>query len=185
MRPSAIIYNAQTSSLRPKNAVRSAAIWVLLGTVTLISHGCGKVPAIAPEDTSPIDLASVSAWDPAYLGTLPGEIIGKGGQAEGCMGFVDNSTDFPESDQTRLEGWAWNTAKSARYEAFILTGPDGRIAGAGVTTVNRPDVRAALPQRVSDNLTGYVAFAQGEGASVQIHGWDTTDDTLCQIQKTE
>lgn len=185
MRPSAINYTVRTSPLRPKNGFGSAAICLLLGSVTMMLHSCGKVPAITAEDTSPIDLVSVSVWDPAYLGTLPGEIVGLGGQAEGCMGFVDNTTDFPESGQTRLEGWAWNAAKSARYQAFIVTGSDGRIAGAGVTTVNRPDVRAALPQRVSDDLTGYVAFAQGEGASVQIYGWDTTDDTLCQIQKTE
>lgn len=185
MRRLAIIDTAQTSSVRPRHGFGAARIAVLLGCVTLVLPGCGKVPAITPEDTSPIDLASVPVWDAAYLGTLPGELVGKGGQVEGCTGFIDSRTEFPESGETRLEGWAWNTAKSAGYEAVILTGPEGQISGAGVTSVNRPDVKAALPQIVSDDLTGFVAFAQSLEPNLQIHGWDRADDTLCLISKTE
>ncbi len=149
-----------------------------------LTAACGKVPPITPGDLVPVDLQSVSTWNPSLSGTALGEAIGTGGTFRECIGYIDTVADLGAPPQTRLDGWAWNTAASKAFESFVVTDSNGRITGAGVTGVERGDVVSAFPDIVRDDLVGFVAFSAPDTESLTVYGVNVADDSVCAIGST-
>lgn len=178
--------------IQGQRAKYQAAIRFPLGTVVIckclvvsplaaLLVGCGKPPPITPADLVPVDLQSVSSWKPEFAGPPLGETVGAGGTIDGCIGYIDAVADLGDPAQTRLEGWAWDVAASEPFQSFVVTDGSGRIVGAGVTAVDRPDVMAAFADRVDVSLVGFVAFAAPDADGLSVYGVNLTNDTVCAV----
>lgn len=145
---------------------------------------CGKAPPVAAADLVPADLQSVPTWNPALAGTRLGDAIGTGGTFAECIGFLDAVADLGTPPQTRLDGWAWNITASQAFETFVVTDRNGLIAGAGVTAIERADVKAALPDTVTDEFVGFVAFSSPDAERLTVYGVNVANDSVCAIGST-
>lgn len=172
---------SSSGSFRRRVAVLPSLAFILIAGLVA---ACGKVPPVTPADLLPADLQSVSTWNPELDGTSLGDAIGTGGIFVECIGYLDAVEDLGTPTQTRLEGWAWNTAASEAFESFVVTDRNGLIAGAGMTVVERADVKAALPDVVSDELVGFVAFSAPDAEKLTIYGVNAANDTVCAVGAT-
>lgn len=157
---------------------RGAVAAVLLGALLA---ACGKVPPVTPADTLPVDLQSVTSWKPEWAGRPISEAIGAERPVSVCMGFIDVVAAIGDTGQTRIDGWTWNTAAGAPFEILLVTDPDGKITGAGVTAVQRADVKAAFPAIVRHDRVGSIAFSASAGTKFTVHGMDQAGGTICAI----
>lgn len=169
-----------------RGVLRLVAIPALaaLTLAAMLPSACGKVPPVTPADLVPVDLQSVSTWNTELAGTALGEIVGTGGTFSECMGYIDAFEHLGAPPQTRLDGWAWNTAASEAFESFVVTDRNGLIAGAGTTSVERADVKAAFPGTVRHDFVGFVAFAAPDAQSLTVYGVNMTNDSVCAIGST-
>lgn len=162
-------------------AKRAWAALILIGAMTA---GCGKIPPVTEADVVPVDLQSVPSWKPEWAGRPIGEAMSAARLVSDCVGFIDAATDIGAAAQTRLEGWAWNTADAARFDLLMVTDLEGKVTGAGVTVVDRGDVRAALPRVVNQERVGFIAFSATTAGGLTVYGVDQAQGTLCAIGST-
>lgn len=154
---------------------------ILLIAATCVA--CGRVPPITDADLLPTDLQSVPTWAPEMAGRPIGAALGARPVSD-CFGFIDIASAVSGSEQTRLEGWAWNTADETPFEVLIVTDRDGLITGAGVTVVDRADVGSAFPKIVSQERVGFVAFSTTHAGGLTVHGVDEANSSTCAIGST-
>ena len=125
---------------------RRSPIWPLLALVFLV--GCEKEEArekqreVTPVVTTP--LPAYPAWAQSLIGS---HIKVDPSTASACRGAFDvvKVRHLGPILGDEVEGWSWLMAEKTPAERIVFVDRNGLVTGAGETTVNRPDVSAAIP----------------------------------------
>ena len=100
---------------------------------------------------------------------------------ETCVGFVDGLTEyFAEDAGARYEGWAWSTSQAKPYPHLLATDVNGVVQGAGETSIERPDVPAAVPS-ITTSRVGFVGAASIAKGVVKFYGINEETGSSCLI----
>jgi hypothetical protein len=125
---------------------RLSLICPLLALALLV--GCEKEEARKQHsEATPIVTTPLPPY-PAWAQTLIGSHIKVDpSAASACRGAFDvvKVRHLGPSLGDEVEGWSWLTAEKKPADHIVFVDRNGLVTGAGETTVDRPDVQAAIP----------------------------------------
>jgi hypothetical protein len=67
----------------------------------------------------------------------------------------------------------------------IATNPEGVVVGAGMVSLDRPDVQRGYPHEITTPQVGYELVTDADAASLTSYGVDRTTNTACRLATIE
>jgi hypothetical protein len=120
--------------------------------VSVALAGCGKhhedgqAPAtieVALVIKSPLPL--YPAWSPPFMGNMIDIKSKNAGECEGAFHLV-KIRHLGQQGGLEVEGWGWLKAQKQPASQVLFANSYGVVKEASGTMVNRPDVKAAIPE---------------------------------------
>jgi hypothetical protein len=126
--------------------VKRIPTWPLLALALLAS--CDKEEAREHQrEVTPVVMTPLPAYPAWAQGLIGSRIKADPSNASACRGAFDvvKVRHLGAILGVEVEGWSWLTAAKKPADHIIFVDRRDLVTGAGETTVNRPDVQAAVP----------------------------------------
>ncbi len=165
--------------------MRNGIIGLALLALAACSQEAPEAPA-APELAVPMGEAQRGrAAPPEWGAALIGQPLTQAypTAVTECIGWVDVVLHryMQEPTGVRIAGWAWNDTARAAYPRIVVADSNGVIVGVGETSIARPDVVAAKPNQVTNEINGWEADVSTTSGEVRAYGVNDEAKTACEL----
>lgn len=151
---------------------------LLAAAALMLVASCGQVAPPASEAPPKPAMPALAEWIKPLAGQPFSAIVPT--LTSDCIGVVDG-LNTAYADGAKVIGWAWNTKANAAYAQFLAVDKAGIIRGGGGGGLDRPDVTAALPDKVTGIASGFAVETSLASGTLLVFGYDAAAKTACQI----
>lgn len=129
-------------------------------------------------------MPALPTWAGEYMGKAIGSVYA--GEVKICLGNTDNVQQRygGGAPGVQIVGWGWDTVAKTPIARVLLVDKDGRVAGAGETGLDRPDVPAAKPE-VTSPKSGWAAYTRQTSGPIDAYGFIDGGKAICRLGRVE